>query len=308
MNFVFEDIWINGSYSSFALHQDSDPRALSLNVSFSNLNYIMQHSGAGLGFYHVGQVLIDSSIFSETSSAVTVEYVQSFVFSNSILTTCNNAGFQGCINLHMVDSAEIIDSQFFNNAVVKGGLVFAADDSHVSFIRCQFLNNTGGDSVLYFFGSNLAFFDVQVMNNGGGGLVAVVRMDFVPRCTFDLVTVSNNVATAYTLQVNDNSTLAITNSLIANNTANQGGGVAVLYQANLIAQSSTFNGNTAIAGGGFYSKHGSIRLTNVTVTANVAHSGGAGLCRGDGAFSDAQCVFSDNVSLDKSPPLQCSPK
>src|SRR5690606_25828117 len=94
-----------------------------------------------------------------------------------------------------------------------------------------------------------------------------------------------------------NDTITITNSLIANNDANQGGGVYSIGK--LIVNDSMVQGNTAeVMGGGVIVWGGTAVLDRVTIYQNEAVQYGAGLLNNGGVFTMTNSTVSANSAPD----------
>ncbi|MEZ4593155.1 MAG: Calx-beta domain-containing protein [Chloroflexota bacterium] len=94
-----------------------------------------------------------------------------------------------------------------------------------------------------------------------------------------------------------NDTITITNSLIANNDANQGGGVYSI--GHLILNDSMVQGNTAeVMGGGVIIWGGTAVLNRSTLTQNEAVQYGAGLLNNGGVFTLTNSTVSGNSAPD----------
>ena len=94
-----------------------------------------------------------------------------------------------------------------------------------------------------------------------------------------------------------NRTITVTNSLIANNDGNQGGGVYSI--GHLIMNDSTVQGNTVeVIGGGVLIWGGTAVLDRVTITQNEAVQYGAGLLNNGGTFTLTNSTVSANIAPD----------
>lgn len=98
-------------------------------------------------------------------------------------------------------------------------------------------------------------------------------------------------------------TLMITDSTLTNNSAivSGGGGIhnntTVGGNATLSASNTTFDGNSAPNGGAIANSAGNVQITNCTLSANSAGSGGGTYSQYDGAVLQiTNCTFSGNVA------------
>jgi CSLREA domain-containing protein len=88
-------------------------------------------------------------------------------------------------------------------------------------------------------------------------------------------------------------TLAVTNSIIANNSGTGGGGGIINY-GTLTVTNSTLSNNSALSGGGI-SNAGTLTVTNSTISGNSATNGGGGIIN-VGTLTVANSTISDNSS------------
>lgn len=94
-----------------------------------------------------------------------------------------------------------------------------------------------------------------------------------------------------------NSTITVTNSLIANNDANQGGGLYSIGK--VLVTDSTIQGNTAeVMGGGIILWGGTAVLDRITIYQNDAVQYGAGLLNNGGVFTMTNSTVSANSAPD----------
>ena len=94
-----------------------------------------------------------------------------------------------------------------------------------------------------------------------------------------------------------NSTITVTNSLIANNDANQGGGLYSIGK--VLVTDSTIQGNTAeVTGGGIILWGGTAVLDRITIYQNDAVQYGAGLLNNGGVFTMTNSTVSANSAPD----------
>ncbi|MCB8948413.1 MAG: hypothetical protein H6653_10405 [Ardenticatenaceae bacterium] len=94
-----------------------------------------------------------------------------------------------------------------------------------------------------------------------------------------------------------NDTITITNSLIANNDGNQGGGLYSIGK--VIMADSTVQGNTAeVTGGGIILWGGTAVIDSTTIYQNEAVQYGAGLLNNGGVFTMTNSTVSDNSAPD----------
>ncbi|MBN8526514.1 MAG: CSLREA domain-containing protein, partial [Planctomycetes bacterium] len=88
-------------------------------------------------------------------------------------------------------------------------------------------------------------------------------------------------------------TLAVTNSIIANNSGTGGGGGIINY-GTLTVTNSTLSNNSALSGGGI-SNAGTLTVTNSTLSSNSTTNGGGGIIN-VGTLTVTNSTLSDNSS------------
>jgi hypothetical protein len=183
-----------------------------------------------------------------------------------------------------------------NHALHDGGGVFIGRHGSGGLVGCIVQNNLtwdGGGGVFANNGAVILSFCTITHNtalvNGGGVLVGDTTASpfdlFVPNAgapleiSFCSLTDNNAgwLGGGLAVVTGQGATVALNNSTVARNVAdNQGGGVYVSL-SNLNALNCTIAFNTASAGGGVYNSHGKTSLECVTVAGNVTNSSGGGV-------------------------------
>ena len=116
-----------------------------------------------------------------------------------------------------------------------------------------------------------------------GAALFIQQTPFTPTVNVDNVWFYDNQASGLGGAISNEGNLTITNSLVENNSAGDGGGVFVQAGGTLSMTNVTLTGNAANAGGGggLYND-GTVTLRNVTVTNNSASEPGPGTGQGGG--------------------------
>ncbi len=90
----------------------------------------------------------------------------------------------------------------------------------------------------------------------------------------------------------NNSRLTVSNSSLANNTAQEGGGI--LNNGTLTITNSTLSGNSALINGGGIANLGVLTITNSTISGNTALYNGGGIISGGLYLTITDSTISDN--------------
>ena len=195
-------------------------------------------------------------------------------------------------------SVTIIESMFEGNSAQAGGAIFAELQSNITIINSTFVGNKATrlqshqyNIVYCYFGGGVLYSDsdssivihnsILVHNTAYwlGGVMATSHNDKV------LETINYKGFTAYhhggVLFNGNHSSITITDSEFANNSANYRGGVLDLFNAdhsNITIANSKFTNNSADYDGGvlglFYSYHLSVIITNSEFTGNRVQGDG----------------------------------
>jgi len=147
----------------------------------------------------------------------------------------------------------------------------------------------------------------QITIDSNTGCTALLNVVNNAKVDFNNSQVTNNKNCQSALSVGAGSSLTVVNTKIANNAVQNGGAVAVVNGGNLYGLDSQFQQNTASGeGGAIYALQGTVRLSTVIFSGNVAETGGAGWCApGQVKYQQSSCTFTNNQSKDGSKPMQC---
>jgi len=296
MNFVFSSVDFDGSTVYFVCNDGS----ANCNITMTGVNFSNMDSTALVVSEAIG-VSIQSASFTGVDSAILLSTVDTVSLTDSGFSDCYSSSalfeFMQCSNVYLGNS-QISSNQFADSLI----LVDAC--GNFSMYDVQLNNNSGvvGDEAVLF---NAISSTVVLDNIGVSGNTADIIVQFYSTSAYlNDVGVQDNKASLYTIYIDGTSSLSMTNTQILNNVAANGGAVSVFGGA-LEASYCTFSGNTVTGdGGALYAISGMVSLSDVTVSNNMAETGGAGYCVNT-EFSDEECNYENNTSEDGSAPLQC---
>lgn len=236
-------------------------------------------AGGGIAFYYISNELPEGFTFNITLNGLTVKNNEAHVRGGGIiftdLRTENKRGTNYNFNVNL-NKGEISS----NKATNAGGGIFTR--------RMTIKTNTEGDQVNIKNNVVTAAAAVETGGTGGGGGIAV----FDGSMTLNTCNISNNkVYTSKELDVEvgygggillnrSNFTINGTNNTVSNNSANVGGGVAILNtseeEKTVQLLSGNITGDSAhIAGGGMaIVGHAKVEINGVNIKNNVASDGG----------------------------------
>ena len=232
----------------------------------------------------------------------------------------NGGGIMNLGTLTLTDST-VSD----NFAGGNGGGVYNAEYATATFIGSTVSGNSGslGGGMYSGYDSTITLTNCTISGNSGtagGGLYIY----YSAVATVTGSTVSGNTASNRGGGIDDDGTLAISDSTIENNKARSGGGLnvtgygsatltdcavtgnsglsansyggGVTSQGKLKLSDSTVTGNTASVGGGIVNEYGTATLTDSTISGNTAKRGG-GIYVYAGTTSLTDCTISGNTIL-----------
>jgi len=293
MNYVFSNVDFAG-----AVYFSCTDYNVNCNITMSGVDWM--NTEVALTVYGALGVAVDSSSITGASLALSIDDVSSFIWTDSSISSCDSSSstleFSG------------VTSVYFGNVQINSNsydetLLTVENVINATFNNVQIYNNSGypGDAVLLnFISTSVNWIDVGVQSNSASQIV----QHYTSKAVWNDVQVQDNVASLYTILVDQSSVLTMTNTQIIGNSAVYGGAVSVT-SSSLEASYCTFNGNAAsLYGGALYSVDSSISFSDLTVSDNDAETAGAGYCSGS-TFSDPQCNYENNVSYDGSDALQC---
>jgi len=131
----------------------------------------------------------------------------------------------------------------------------------------------------------------------GRGVSEVVAV-FAGSVTIKGVTIQNgNSPGAGGGILNNESTLIVTNSVIADNTASLGGGI-FNNNGTLIVINSVIADNTADIGGGIFNNNGTLIVTNSVIADNTAGISGGGILNNNGTMTLTRTTLVNNTPDD----------
>jgi len=263
----------------------------------TNANYL-----SGLSVDNAVGVYVDSVTFSERSEAVTIQNVMTFVMSDSLINNCSS-GSSDVLSFVNVDTIMLTESRvtysYSSNNIMAINTCSFANLSFVSFDHCMAANSGSLISTydlvqLYMSESQVSFnqFNSGIfLRNTGADLDSLA------------ITSNSGVFNLYL----ENANVVMTNCQVSNNEMATGGAFFAMAYTKLSASSCTFDSNYASESGGAFciTDVSSVQLQDVTISNNKANTAGAGYCTSGGSLSDPDCSYSNNISLDGSPPLQC---
>ena len=208
---------------------------------------------------------------------------------------CYSIGVGGAIfNVGEGAFLAMIDSNITLNAANgngRGGGIYNIDDSAVSLTGVLFGNNIAGieGGALANEDSTFSLENSTVVSNISGSRGGGIHNSFRGTGIISNSQIISNVASDEGGGIYNSSTLTVTNNDIIANSADRGGGIHT-YGGMISLTSSDIISNTAAYGGGFYSigdASAAITITNATIRANVAITGGGAIYKGSGFSGDS---------------------
>ena len=193
-----------------------------------------------------------------------------------------------------------------------GALNVNGSDAHPTLTDCVFIGNEAGDGgAIYLEQSNITMTDCRfegnaatgTTNSDGGAFYLNNRcLAVLTRCTFSGNTADRDAGAIYLDGVTSNpESLTMTDCEISNNTAGgDGGGVLADYDAILVMENCTVDGNAATAGdgGGIMNRRDSTAtLVGCTLSENAAGGSGGGVFTGEYDDSDVSVTSVTDLSL-----------
>gem|GEM_PF-3504701 len=251
---------------------NSGAEALTIRDSVITNNYAYD-GGAGIGAAG-GVVQINGSTISNNQSALNGAGIKqsdgSLIVRDSLITTnlTNESGLGAGIYANSLETLVVDGTTVSGNTSVGAGGAIAVDSIEGSILLS---NSTITANV----------------SSGNGGGIAVLGFDFYTGdITLDNTQITNNSASdaGGGISVEEGSLLLKNNSLIADNTAYEGGGIFFNdeYAGQILdINNSTIRDNTASEGYGggilFYAADPDLLIRNSTISGNYASGGGGGV-------------------------------
>jgi hypothetical protein len=287
-------------------------------LTVSNSTLAGNSATYGGGTYNSGTLTVSNTTLSGNSGSGIENEIGTLTVSNTTLSGNSGSG----IDNHESGTVTVTNSTVsgntggrgiynysgrltVSNSTVSGNTIGIYNESGtVTVTNSTVSGNTGGGIDNY--SGRLTVSNSIVSGNTGGGIGNISYSS--------TLTVSNSIVSGISTSyaqgggIYNGGTLTVSNSTLSGNTAPQGGGVA--NDGTLTVSNSTLSGNTAISyeGGGIYnygtlavsnstlsdnaaagdggaiSAQFHVTLTNVTITANRANTGGA-TSHGGGLFA-----------------------
>jgi hypothetical protein len=251
-----------------------------------------QTAAGGGGIYNDGSDGGNATLVV-TGSTVTGNLAEASNYGRSHGGGIFNDGSYGQANLTVVNSDIDTNSTISDILDTGGGIKNSVDESDLG---------DGGDA-------SVTLNDCQLIGNsvskGSGGAIDNQSI-FGPIATMDLIncTVDGNVGVAGGAIVNDNGTLTISQSIVANNSATKGWGGAIynygysISNAIVYLVNSTLSGNEATySGAGIYDDSGLVMLANSTLTGNTnVQAGGSVIDNESGLVELGSTILNGDAS------------
>jgi YD repeat-containing protein len=129
--------------------------------------------------------------------------------------------------------------------------------------------------------------------NGGGNRVFVIEANVV--ADINALTITGGNANGFNVGggIDNNGSLALTNSTVTGNSAFNGGGIFNGSLATMTMSGDTVNNNTAASQGGGVDNFGTLTILNSTIAANQANQGGGII--NDAVLNLVNCTVADNT-------------
>jgi hypothetical protein len=256
--------------------------------------YGYQGAGQGGGLYNQGTLTVSNSTLSSNSAgsgfSVGGGIYNAGTLTVSSSTLSGNSAWSGC-GIYNSGTLTVSNSTLSGNSASGyynwgGGGIYNSGTLTVS--NSTLSGNSGGygDGGGIFNGGTLTVTDSTLSGNSalasGGGI----------RNAGGRLTVSNSTLSGNSAQygggiVNVSGTATVTGSTLSGNSALYGGGIHNYYGTLTVTASTLSDNSAALDGGGIYTFGiNPVTLTNVTLTANRANTGG-GTWHGGGLFVDS---------------------
>ncbi|MBA7591734.1 hypothetical protein ES708_33895 [subsurface metagenome] len=185
--------------------------------------------------------------------------------------------FQGSYKLH-------VQGRLLAIGAVADTIAFTAADTTVGWLGIQFNNTPVTNDTSKLFYCKLQYSKTTV--DGGAFYFVNFSKAIVSNCRISNCNVNNSIGGIIDCE---GSNPAITNNIISNNTAYNGGGIYCRFCSPTITNNTIYN-NTASRGGGIYCEFSSPTILNNIISNNRAANQGGGIY-----FSQSSSVISNNI-------------
>jgi hypothetical protein len=168
-----------------------------------------------------------------------------------------------------------------------GGAIF--NNGTLNVTNCKFIDNQtpsnfSGGAIVSYGPLNITNSEFALNKGGGGGAVYPRfgnAVTMITGCNFhnNETTNTSGGGNGGAILVWDGAPVTINNSTFSNNKAQDGEGGAVFVTANSTVHfnNSNLSGNSTLGAGGAINNHGTVDLTNVTLSVNYAGTAGGGI-------------------------------
>jgi hypothetical protein len=260
-------------------------------------------ASAGGGVYNGGTLTVSNSTLSGNTATGAAGYTANggggiynsgtLTVSNSTLSGNVDTGASGGGGIYNVRILTVSNSTLSGNTGGSGGGGIWTGYGTLTLSNCTLSGNTasGGDGGgIYSNGGTLTVSNSTLSGNHGGYNGGGIYNTFHGTLTVSNSTLSGNSGAIYGGGIYNTfaCTLTLSNSTLSGNSAYLGGGI--YNEGTLTVSNSTLSDNTAHwAGGAIYMAYPGtlpVTLTNVTITANRANTGGSSSVHGGGLFVD----------------------
>ena len=207
----------------------------------------------------------------------------------------NNSAYHGGVIYGRASTLTFVDNTFQNNSAYHGGVIYGRP-STLTIVDNTFQNNSAGrdGGVLYAGYSTLTLLTGNTFQKNSANLGGVIYM---AACSIEITKntfTDSSAALGGAIFITDGSMVSIYgSSVIENNTAQYGGGIAVL-NSQLQLFNTIFENNTATYGGGLYA-HNTECNGSALFIENEAFEGGGGIYASRSVF-----FWTENTTIIKS--------